>query len=121
MKNRKQHPFADERINKNFNREENDLPGYPVYPSAEDIYSTDEEADLNPEDLSKKKDIFKFTELQQINDIESGDDLDVPGAELDDEQEFTGNEDEENNYFSLGGDNHESLEEDHIDEGNGML
>jgi hypothetical protein len=36
--------------------------------------------------------------------------LDVPGAELDDTSEILGNEDEENNYYSLGGDNHENLE-----------
>jgi hypothetical protein len=32
----------------------------------------------------------------------SGDDLDVPGAELDDDQEDIGSEDEENNYYSRG-------------------
>ena len=37
----------------------------------------------------------------------AGEDLDVPGAELDDEREVTGNEDEENNPYSLGGDRHE--------------
>jgi hypothetical protein len=42
----------------------------------------------------------------------SGDDLDVPGAELDNVNEEIGEEDEENNYYSLGGDNHENLEED---------
>lgn len=42
----------------------------------------------------------------------SGDDLDVPGSELDDQQESIGSEDEENNYYSLGGDNHNNLEED---------
>jgi hypothetical protein len=41
----------------------------------------------------------------------SGDDLDVPGSDLDDEQERIGNEDEENNYYSLGGDDHNELEE----------
>lgn len=30
----------------------------------------------------------------------SGDDLDVPGSELDDEQERIGSEDEENNFYS---------------------
>jgi hypothetical protein len=45
--------------------------------------------------------------------IQSGDeDLDIPGAELDDLNEQIGSEDEENNYYSLGGDNHENLEED---------
>lgn len=41
----------------------------------------------------------------------SGKDLDVPGAELDDANEEIGSEDEENNSYSLGGDNHENLEE----------
>ena len=40
------------------------------------------------------------------------DDLDIPGAELDDDLEIIGSEDEENNYYSLGGDNHNDLEED---------
>jgi hypothetical protein len=42
----------------------------------------------------------------------TGKDLDVPGTELDDEAEANGNEDEENNIYSLGGENHEDLEED---------
>ncbi len=42
----------------------------------------------------------------------SGGDLDIPGSELDDQQESVGSEDEENNYYSLGGDNHNDLEED---------
>ena len=40
-----------------------------------------------------------------------GDDLDIPGAELDNQNEEIGEEDEENNYYSLGGDRHENLEE----------
>lgn len=43
----------------------------------------------------------------------SGKDLDVPGVELDDEQESIGSEDEENNNYSLGGGNHNDLEESH--------
>jgi hypothetical protein len=42
----------------------------------------------------------------------SGKDLDIPGSELDDASESVGSEDEENNAYSLGGDNHEDLEED---------
>lgn len=37
----------------------------------------------------------------------SADDLDVPGASLDDANEKIGEEDEENNEYSLGGDNHD--------------
>jgi len=36
----------------------------------------------------------------------------VPGAQLDDAEEEVGDEDEENNLYSLGGENHEDLEED---------
>jgi hypothetical protein len=46
------------------------------------------------------------TDEQQL-----GANLDVPGAELDDDQEKIGSEDEENNYYSLGGENHEDLEQ----------
>jgi hypothetical protein len=41
----------------------------------------------------------------------TGEDLDVPGSGADDADELIGEEDEENNYYSLGGDNHESQEE----------
>ncbi|HYV92517.1 MAG TPA: hypothetical protein VE978_12055 [Chitinophagales bacterium] len=41
----------------------------------------------------------------------AGQDLDVPGTELDDEAEDAGIEDEENNIYSIGGDRHEGLEE----------
>lgn len=43
---------------------------------------------------------------KDFGDDVSGGDLDVPGSELDDEQERIGSEDEENNYYSLGGDRH---------------
>ena len=42
----------------------------------------------------------------------AGKDMDVPGSELDDDPEANCSEDEENNSYSLGGDNHEDLEED---------
>lgn len=90
----------------------------PEYPVSEDIYRKyKEEQDINPEDISKKKDANKndINGLLNEKDFEediSGDDLDIPGAELDDEQEKIGSEDEENNHYSLGGDNHDDLEED---------
>ena len=39
-------------------------------------------------------------------------DIDVPGSELDDRNEMVGSEDEENNSYSLGGDEKENLEDD---------
>ena len=92
-------------------------PGYPSYPADEDIYRIDsEEEDINPEDIFQLKTINDDNGHRK-NDIFShtaeGDDLDVPGSELDDEQEEIGSEDEENNYYSIGGDDHEDLEENH--------
>ena len=43
-------------------------------------------------------------------------DEDVPGSELDDADEAIGEEDEENNYYSLGGDDHNDLTEDQGDD-----
>jgi hypothetical protein len=43
----------------------------------------------------------------------AGEDLDVPGADLDDDSEAIGKEDEENNNYSLGSDKHEDLDERH--------
>ncbi len=37
----------------------------------------------------------------------AGEDLDIPGSELDDAQERRGSEDEENNHYSLGSDQNE--------------
>lgn len=41
----------------------------------------------------------------------TGEDLDIPGVELDDQQENVGSEDEENNYYSIGGDEYGDLDE----------
>jgi hypothetical protein len=92
--------------------------GYPVYPEEEDIYLVGKkEDDINPDDLTRRKvksELDKTTQLNEkgFEDDQSGDDLDIPGAELDDDQEEIGSEDEENNYYSLGGDDHNDLEED---------
>ena len=48
----------------------------------------------------------------RVDDVPNEDDLDVPGSDLDDNEEELGEEDEENNYYSIGGDRHENLEED---------
>jgi hypothetical protein len=86
------------------------FPGYKLYPPQEDIYNREkEEKDIDPEDTSKLKtpneDLDTLNEKDFEDDV-SGDDLDVPGTELDDTMEDIGSEDEENNYYSLGGDNH---------------
>jgi len=149
-------------------KEDKDLPGYPHYPSQDDIMnpqsgftkiSADEEiansknissrsvknssdaddsnqadsdddlgivagtdADVTAEDLlilgdpdgDADEGDDEQTGTARVDDVEGDldEDLDIPGAELDDKEENIGEEDEENNYYSLGGDRHESLEED---------
>ena len=94
-------------------KDKNDLPSYPAN---EDIYNqSKKEIDINPEDISKIKQPNEkagTNNEKDFNDDESGSDLDVPGSELDDEDEKIGSEDEENNYYSLGGDDHDDLEDD---------
>jgi hypothetical protein len=91
--------------------------GYPLYPEDDDIYNqAKEEKDIDLDDLSKIKPAKDKWEIDPDEDLEIdgdllGDDLDVPGSELDDDDEAIGNEDEENNYYSIGGDRHEDLEE----------
>lgn len=111
MKKKEEKPEASNQQNENF-------PGYPQYPASEDIYNKfDKEFDIDPENISKKKEIIKIDKVEKPNekgfiDDKSGADLDIPGSELDDQQENIGSEDEENNSYSIGGDNHNNLEED---------
>ena len=67
----------------------------PVYDKEDDIYSQEKEVPLEGEE----------NELNPEG-------LDVPGSELDNSDEKIGEEDEENNYYSLGGDDHNDLEEE---------
>jgi hypothetical protein len=76
--------------------------------------------DIELEDLSKIKDIedneiIGFDNGRELDDKQYGDDLDVPGSDLDDDEEKIGNEDEENNYYSIGGDEHNDLTENQGD------
>src|SRR5213075_2394097 len=75
----------------------------PIYKKEDDIYSQEKEEPLEDEEQPGKR-------KTGDRDKNPGDELDVPGAELDDANEAVGEEDEENNYYSLGGDN--DLEED---------
>jgi hypothetical protein len=100
------------------NAEKYDIEEYKSYPVSEDIYNKfKEETDIDPEDTTKVKktdqDEEVISELENgINETAYGSDLDIPGSELDDNVEIAGNEDEENNYYSLGGDDHNDLDED---------
>jgi hypothetical protein len=74
----------------------------PVYSAEEDIYSKGKEISLEEDENKTAK-------------AKIGSDLDVPGSELDDGDELIGEEDEENNYYSLGGDDHPDLDESNED------
>lgn len=97
------------------NTEKLTFPGYPLYAPSEDIYNRGKkEMELDPNDISKNKvpnEEEASRNEKNFDEDRSGDDLDIPGSELDDQQESVGSEDEENNYYSLGGDNHNDLEE----------
>lgn len=92
--------------------DEASFPASLSYPVQDDIYNkSQQEEDIDPEDTSKLKAANQNDELEGLDKDESGADMDVPGSELDDDQENVGSEDEENNSYSLGGDNHNDLEE----------
>ena len=93
------------------------FPGYPHYSQEDDIYANEkEESDLDPEEPSRKKTPNEDPEAalneKDFEEDVTGEDLDIPGNEQDEENMGSGIEDEENNYYSLGGDNHDNLEED---------
>ena len=92
------------------------FPGYPTYPPSKDIYNNaKEETEIDPEDVSKTKISHANDGIRNektFNEDKSGSDLDIPGSELDDAMEHIGSEDEENNGYSIGGDNNNNLEED---------
>lgn len=120
-KNEAPKPAAEKDSSKEKNPE-----GYPLYPPSEDIYNKFIEVkDIDPEDVldhvsptlipEPENDDTKDPEddeVKELGDHIMGSGLDVPGSEEDDEDEDIGNEDEENNYYSIGGDNHTDLEED---------
>lgn len=74
---------------------------------------TGSDADVNDDDLAVLNSTNdEIGTPQNVSNEDLNTDLDIPGTELDDDNESIGEEDEENNYYSLGGDRHESQEED---------
>jgi hypothetical protein len=72
---------------------------------------------LMPQEAMDKLDPLNSTLSDAMEGLKTGEqegeeELDIPGSELDDVTEEIGSEDEENNYYSIGGDQHENLEED---------
>lgn len=110
MKNQEKFPKSS--------NEQLEKDGYPKYPESEDIYNKfNKEFDIDPENIAKNKEIINIEKnptwnQKNFSQDHSGGDLDIPGSELDEDQEDIGTEDEENNGYSIGGDNHNDLEED---------
>ena len=98
------------------NEDKSNLKGYPLYPPKDDIYNKEQKEDnVSIEGIPKlneAKDKIEMSNETEFFDNVSGNDLDIPGSELDDKLEDVGSEDEENNYYSIGGENHDNLEED---------
>ena len=93
-----------------------DFPGYEPYPSDEDIYAKDkQETAIDPEAISGQKTFPRTgmpSESQYDYDTDvSDEDLDIPGADLDDDMESIGSEDEENDYYSVTDNNYDELED----------
>ena len=96
------------------NKDGSEPDGYPLYPENEDIYNKfRKEKSIDPDNITKlklKEIIGKVNEKDFEDDV-TGNDLDIPGTDIDDSEEIVVAEDEENSYFSLGGDDHMDLEE----------
>ncbi|MHB8581326.1 MAG: hypothetical protein ACYDA4_15895 [Ignavibacteriaceae bacterium] len=112
-------PNSGERnIQKKFviGNEENTFPDYPNYAGSDDIYNTDKEEELSLEETSRIKKPYKRSGKKNENKIienAASNDLDVLGSEREENEE---RKDLENNFFSLGGGDHNDLEEDESDE-----
>jgi hypothetical protein len=65
-------------------KDKESFPGYPEGNKEDDIYNQGKKVE---------------GQLEEEEELEM--DLDVPGADLDNFEEFIGSEDEENNYYSL--------------------
>lgn len=88
-------PIKEDQIERNLDKLD--------YPATEDIYSQEDKLeDIDPEDISTEKIINQDNHEWKQNSDKLGNDLDVPGSELDDQQEDIGSEDEENNFYSEG-------------------
>ena len=94
------------------------FPGYPTYPADEDIMNRKDRSSLDVDKVTGSARINNELDREENDDLSEleEEDLDVPGSELDDENESIGEEDEENNYYSLGGDRHEDLDETNEDD-----
>ena len=110
-------PNPSEKKDNDSKKTKGEPEGYPLYPPKDDIYKrSHEEKDIDPDDGSPMEEDDEDTRIESSDELDFDDDieegeLDIPGSELDDEMEDIGEEDEENNYYSIGGDKHSDLDE----------
>lgn len=107
-------------------------PAYPEHDPKEDVYRQEKHKHLDsnegkllddrsgkPKPRMVREELLDDSEVirdrtddawneENFDENHTGDDLDVPGSESDDSSELPGTEDEENNYYSLGGPDKES-------------
>ncbi|WP_338813841.1 hypothetical protein V9L05_21245 [Bernardetia sp. Wsw4-3y2] len=107
----------DKKQNKNTDSPEEFFKDKFDYDPKEDIYNQGKKvAHIDNDDElvvdkgiptpNDRNELYEEAPLHNAKSNFEGETIDVPGAELDDQQESIGSEDEENNYYSLGGDNH---------------
>ena len=94
--------------------------GYPLYPSNDDIYSKyHEEKSIDPDRISLLEnstddDVFIISDERDFNNDLIDKIIDISESQVGEFQETPDLEDEENTYYSLGGDDHHDLEEDQL-------
>ena len=86
--------------------------GYPIYPESEDIYYRfKKEKRVDPDDITKEKEIFlKENEMDFIDDF-TATYLDITGTDSNETDDVPQIEDEEICYFSLGVDDHLDIDQ----------
>lgn len=108
------HRPPGEDITRNNEKVSPDTEGKPQ--STQNAPADNSENDINAEDLAALEQEDQNIVATRLDDTDDdgtplneetdnkdiGADLDVPGSELDDDNEAVGEEDEENNYYSLG-------------------
>jgi hypothetical protein len=93
------------------NLKQNDLEGYPLYPEEEDIYmKAKKDRKLNPDEVTSLGLPKGPANKQSLSEDLLGENLELLEVEPD-EEVLLGIDDEENSYYSLGGDDHINLEE----------
>ncbi len=97
------HPGSQKPIDNEDENEDDDDEDF----DDEDDDIDDEDADLTEEDRLILDQAPLDRAERMANGFAPDDEIEVPGAELDDDMEELGSEDEENNFYSVGGDRHE--------------